>query len=142
MKKKSIRSLEIFKNSHPDRDYEIEMECPEFTCLCPKTGQPDFAELEIRYIPDKVCIELKSLKLYLWSFRNEGVFHEKVINDILDDLVKISSPRWMEVIGTFNVRGGIHTTVSASYEASKKNKTKKISYFSIHKIKRENKILL
>ena len=125
MKKKSIRSLEIFKNSHPDRDYEIEMECPEFTCLCPKTGQPDFAELEIRYTPDKVCIELKSLKLYLWSFRNEGVFHEKVINDILDDLVKISSPRWMEVIGTFNVRGGIHTTVSASYEASKKNKTKK-----------------
>ena len=125
MKKKSIRSLEIFKNSHTDRDYEIEMECPEFTCLCPKTGQPDFAELEIRYIPDKVCIELKSLKLYLWSFRNEGVFHEKVINDILDDLVKISSPRWMEVIGTFNVRGGIHTTVSASYEASKKNKTKK-----------------
>ena len=125
MKKKSIRSLEIFKNSHPDRDYEIEMECPEFTCLCPKTEQPDFAELEIRYIPDKVCIELKSLKLYLWSFRNEGVFHEKVINDILDDLVKISSPRWMEVIGAFNVRGGIHTTVSASYEASKKNKTKK-----------------
>ena len=125
MKKKAIRSLEIFKNSHPDRDYEIEMEYPEFTCLCPKTGQPDFAELEIRYIPDKVCIELKSLKLYLWSFRNEGVFHEKVINDILDDLVKISSPRWMEVIGTFNVRGGIHTTVSASYEASKKNKTKK-----------------
>tara|TARA_B100000929_G_scaffold27578_1_gene20379 strand:+ start:143 stop:526 length:384 start_codon:yes stop_codon:yes gene_type:complete len=122
MKKKSIRSLEIFKNSHPDRDYEIEMECPEFTCLCPKTGQPDFAELEIRYIPDKVCIELKSLKLYLWSFRNEGAFHEKVINDILDDLVKVSSPRWMEVIGVFNVRGGIHTTVSASYEASKKTK--------------------
>ena len=93
------------------------MECPEFTCLCPKTGQPDFAELEIRYVPDKLCIELKSLKLYLWSFRNEGAFHEKVINDILDDLVKISTPRWMEVIGTFNVRGGIHTTVSATYEA-------------------------
>ena len=102
------------------------MECPEFTCLCPKTGQPDFAELEIRYIPDKVCIELKSLKLYLWSFRNEGAFHEKVINDILDDLVKVSSPRWMEVIGVFNVRGGIHTTVSASYEAPPK-KTKKIN---------------
>ena len=101
------------------------MECPEFTCLCPKTGQPDFAELEIRYIPDKVCIELKSLKLYLWSFRNEGAFHEKVINDILDDLVKVSSPRWMEVIGVFNVRGGIHTTVSASYEASKKSPKQK-----------------
>ena len=126
MKKKSIRGLEAFKNSHPDREYEIEMECPEFTCLCPKTGQPDFAELEIRYVPDKLCIELKSLKLYLWSFRNEGAFHEKVINDILDDLVKVSSPRWMEVIGAFNVRGGIHTTVSANYEAPKKKpKTKR-----------------
>ena len=126
MKKKPHRSLEIFQNSHPDRDYEIEMECPEFTCLCPKTGQPDLAELEIRYVPDKLCIELKSLKLYLWSFRNEGAFHEKVINDILDDLVQISSPRWMEVIGSFNVRGGIHTTVSATYEApKKKSKTKK-----------------
>ena len=120
MKKKSIRSLEVFKNSHPDREYEIEMVWREFTCLCPKTGQPDFAELEIRYVPDKLCIELKSLKLYLWSFRNEGAFHEKVINDILDDLVKISTPRWMEVIGVFNVRGGIHTTVSATYEAPKK----------------------
>ena len=119
MKKKLIRNLEVFKNSHPDREYKIEMECPEFTCLCPKTGQPDFAKLEIRYVPDKLCIELKSLKLYLWSFRNEGAFHEKVINDILDDLVKISTPRWMEVIGTFNVRGGIHTTVSATYEAPK-----------------------
>ena len=125
MKKKSIHRLEVFKNSHPDREYEIEMECPEFTCLCPKTGQHDFAELEIRYIPDKLCIELKSLKLSLWSFRNEGAFHEKVINDILDDLVQISTPRWMEVIGAFNVRGGIHTTVSATYEAPKKKpKTK------------------
>ena len=120
MKKKPIRNLEVFKNSHPDRNYEIEIECPEFTCLCPKTGQPDFAEVEIRYTPDKMCIELKSLKLYLWSFRDEGAFHEKVINDILDDLVKVSSPRWMEVIGVFNVRGGIHTTVRASYESSKK----------------------
>ena len=120
MNKKANKSLEVFKNSHPGRDYEIEMECPEFTCLCPKTGQPDFAELEIRYVPDKMCIELKSLKLYLWSFRNEGVFHEKVINDILDDLVKVSCPRWMEVVGVFNVRGGIHTTVSARYEAPKR----------------------
>ena len=126
MKKKSLHNLETFNNSHPDRDYEIEMECPEFTCLCPKTGQPDFAKLEIRYITDKVCIELKSLKLYLWSFRNKGAFHEKVINDILDDLVQISTPRWMEVIGAFNVRGGIHTTVSATYEAPKNSsKTKK-----------------
>ena len=124
MGKKSIKSLETFKNSHPDRDYEVEMECPEFTCLCPKTGQPDFAEIEIRYIPNKLCVELKSLKLYLWSYRNEGAFHEKVINNILDDLVEVSSPRWMEVIGAFNVRGGIHTTVSASYQAPK-NKTNK-----------------
>ena len=126
MSKKAIKSLETFKNSHPGRDYEIEMECPEFTCLCPKTGQPDFAELEIRYVPDKMCIELKSLKRYLWSFRNEGAFHEKVVNDILDDLVKVSCPRWMEVIGVFNVRGGIYTTVSARYETPKrKTKTKK-----------------
>ena len=126
MKKKPTRSMEVFENSHQNRDYEIEMICPEFTCLCPKTGQPDFAELEIRYIPDKVCIELKSLKLYLWSFRNEGAFHEKVINDILDDLVLVSRPRWMEVIGVFKVRGGIHTTVSANYEEHKETpKTKK-----------------
>ena len=124
MSKNPIKSLETFKNSHPDRDYEVEMECPEFTCLCPKTGQPDFAEIEIRYIPDKLCVELKSLKLYLWSYRNEGAFHEKVINNILDDLVEVSNPRWMEVIGAFNVRGGIHTTVSASYQAPK-YKTKK-----------------
>jgi 7-cyano-7-deazaguanine reductase len=124
MSKNPIKTLETFKNSHPDRDYEVEMECPEFTCLCPKTGQPDFAEIEIRYIPNKLCVELKSLKLYLWSYRNEGAFHEKVINNILDDLVEVSSPRWMEVIGAFNVRGGIHTTVSASYQASN-NKTKK-----------------
>jgi len=124
MSKKPIKSLETFKNSHPDRDYEVEMECSEFTCLCPKTGQPDFAEIEIHYIPNKLCVELKSLKLYLWSYRNEGAFHEKVINNILDDLVEVSNPRWMEVIGAFNVRGGIHTTVSASYQAPK-NKTNK-----------------
>ena len=126
MIKKPIKILETFKNSHPGRDYEVEMECPEFTCLCPKTGQPDFAEIEIHYIPNKLCVELKSLKLYLWSYRNEGAFHEKVINNILDDLVEVSSPRWMEVIGAFNVRGGIHTTVSASYQApiNKTNKKK------------------
>jgi len=120
MKKQLVKKIETFKNSHPDRDYEIEMECPEFTCLCPKTGQPDFAELEINYVPDQLCIELKSLKLYLWSFRDKGLFHEKVINDILDDLVMACFPRWMEVVGDFNVRGGIHTTVSASYKAPKR----------------------
>jgi 7-cyano-7-deazaguanine reductase len=124
MKKKSTRNLEVFKNSHAEREYKIEMDCPEFTCLCPKTGQPDFAQLQIRYIPGKVCIELKSLKLYLWSFRNEGAFHEKVINDILDDLVQIASPCWMEVIGKFNVRGGIHTTITAIHAPDKKIRTK------------------
>ena len=123
--KKEVLQIETFPNPFPGRDYTIEMECPEFTCLCPKTGQPDFATLYISYVPDKLCIELKSLKLYLWSFRNEGTFHEKAVNDILDDLVQISTPRWMEVIGAFNVRGGIHTTVSATYEApKKKSKTK------------------
>jgi len=125
MKKQVFKKIETFKNAHPGRDYEIEMECPEFTCLCPKTGQPDFAELEISYVPDKLCIELKSLKLYLWSYRNEGVFHEKVINDILDDLVMACLPRWMEVVGNFNVRGGIHTTVSASYEGPKEKLQRK-----------------
>ena len=117
MKKQIVKKVETFKNSHPERDYTIEMECPEFTCLCPKTGQPDFAVLEINYIPDKLCIELKSLKLYLWTFRNEGAFHEKVINDILDDLIMSCSPRSMEVVGDFNVRGGIHTTICATYKS-------------------------
>lgn len=110
------RALETFPNPKPDRDYEIYNECPEFTSLCPKTGQPDFAVIRIRYVPDHLCIELKSLKLYLWSYRNEGVFFEKVANQILDDLVAASSPRWMEVIAEFNIRGGIGTTVTAVYE--------------------------
>jgi len=93
------------------------MECPEFTCLCPKTGQPDFATIRIRYIPDKICIELKSLKFYLWSFRSEGAFHEAVTNRILDDLVAACRPRSMRVEADFNVRGGIHTVVTATYEA-------------------------
>lgn len=94
------------------------MECPEFTCVCPRTGQPDFATVTIHYVPDKLCIELKSLKLYLWSYRNEGAFHEAVINNILDDLVQACRPRKMTVTGDFNVRGGIHTTVSAGYTQS------------------------
>ena len=111
-------ALESFQNPRPERDYEINMECPEFTCVCPRTGQPDFATIRINYIPDKLCIELKTLKLYLWSFRNEGAFHEAVVNKILDDLVRACEPRRMTVIGDFNVRGGIHTTVSASYKKS------------------------
>lgn len=90
------------------------MECPEFTCLCPRTGQPDFATIHVRYIPGELCIELKSLKTYLWSYRNEGAFHEAVINKILDDLAGVCKPRFMEVLGDFYVRGGIHTTVRAA----------------------------
>jgi len=114
-KKQPVKKLETFPNPHPGRDYEIHMECPEFTCLCPRTGQPDFATIEIRYVPDKKCIELKALKLYLWSYRNEGAFHEAVTNQILDDLVAACRPRRMEVVGDFYVRGGIHTTVTVTY---------------------------
>ncbi len=110
------KSLETFENPNPSRDYEVRFHCPEFTCVCPKTGQPDFAEFEISYVPDQLCVELKSLKLYLWSYRNEGHFHEKVTNMILDDLVKAVSPREMTVIGDFNVRGGIGTQVIVSYD--------------------------
>jgi 7-cyano-7-deazaguanine reductase len=115
MPTKPSKQLEVFANPYPGRDYEIEMECPEFTCLCPRTGQPDFATLHIRYIPDRLCVELKSLKLYLWSFRNEGAFHEKVTNDILDDLVRALRPRKMILESDFFVRGGIHTVVRARY---------------------------
>jgi 7-cyano-7-deazaguanine reductase len=109
------KEIETFANPRPERDYEIHMECPEFTCVCPKTGQPDFATIRIHYVPDKLCVELKSLKLYFWSYRDEGAFHEAVINKILDDLVAACRPRQMTVVGDFNVRGGIHTTVSATH---------------------------
>src|SRR5437773_4676894 len=105
------RDLETFPNPSPERDYEIQFEAPEFTCLCPKTGQPDFATISIRYVPDRTCVELKSLKLFLWSFRDEGHFHEAVTNLILDSLVKALRPRFLEVVGDFFVRGGIHTVV-------------------------------
>ena len=109
------RQLETFPNPRPGRDYEIAFDCPEFTCLCPKTGQPDFATIRIRYVPDQLCVELKSLKLYLWSFRDEGHFHEAVTNRILDDLVSAVAPRRMTITGAFNVRGGITTVVTASH---------------------------
>ena len=111
------KELETFANPRPERDYEINFECPEFTCVCPRTGQPDFATIRIQYVPDSLCIELKSLKLYLWSFRDEGAFHEDVTNRILDDLVQACRPRSMAVVGDFNVRGGIHTVVTATYKA-------------------------
>jgi 7-cyano-7-deazaguanine reductase len=105
------KQLETFPNPNPARPYEIAMECPEFTCLCPKTGQPDFAIIKLRYVPAERCVELKSLKLYLWSYRNEGAFHEAVTNRICDDLVAVLAPRWIEVTGDFLIRGGIHTAV-------------------------------
>ncbi len=109
------KSLEFFPNPQPNRDFEIYFECPEFTCLCPKTGQPDFATIRIRYVPAEHCVELKSLKLYLWSFRDEGAFHEAVTNRILDDLVAVTDPKFMEVEGDFYVRGGIRTVVTATH---------------------------
>lgn len=107
--------LEVVPNPHADRDYEVSMTVPEFTCLCPRTGQPDFATIRIRLVPDQWLLELKSLKLYIWSYRNEGIFHEDVTNRILDDIVTVAQPRWIEVIGDFNVRGGIATVVRAVY---------------------------
>ena len=115
MPTKPSRQLETFPNPRPGREYEIRFECPEFTCLCPRTGQPDFATLRVSYVPDELCVELKSLKLYLWSYRNEGAFHEAVTNRILDDLVAALAPRRLTIEGDFNVRGGIHTTVVARH---------------------------
>ena len=113
------RRLETFPNPRPEAadgsGYEIAFEAPEFTCLCPVTGQPDFATIRIRYVPDRLCVELKSLKLYLWSWRDAGTFHEAVTNRILDDLVAALRPKAMTVEGDFNVRGGIHTVVTATY---------------------------
>jgi len=109
------KELETFDNPHPERDFHIHMEIPEFTCLCPKTGQPDFATLYLDYIPDRQCVELKSLKLYIWSYRNEGAFHEAVTNRILDDLVAATAPRFMRLTAKFFVRGGIFTNVVAEH---------------------------
>ncbi|MBS0208585.1 MAG: NADPH-dependent 7-cyano-7-deazaguanine reductase QueF [Planctomycetes bacterium] len=111
-------TLEIFANQFPGRDYKIEIVCPEFTSVCPKTGQPDFGVLTITYTPAEKCIELKSLKLYLQQFRNEGIFYEHVTNRILDDLVAVSQPRWMELRAAFTPRGGISTTVSVEHKAT------------------------
>jgi 7-cyano-7-deazaguanine reductase len=111
MPSRPARRLDAVPNPHPDRDYEVALAIPEFTCLCPVTGQPDFATIRIRYVPDQQLVELKSLKLYMWSYRDEGAFHEDVTNRILDDLVHAVRPRWAEVTGDFNVRGGIKTEV-------------------------------
>jgi 7-cyano-7-deazaguanine reductase len=108
---RASKQMETFANPNPERDYVIHIECPEFTCLCPKTGQPDFATLTLDYTPDKLCVELKSLKQYIWSFRDEGHFHEKVTNMIADNLIGLLSPRKLRLEAKFNVRGGINTSI-------------------------------
>ncbi len=115
MTSKPSKKLETFPNPNPERDYTIHIEIPEFTCLCPKTGQPDFATLYLDYVPDKTCVELKALKLYIWSYRDKGAFHEAITNQILADLVKVTQPRFMRLTAKFNVRGGIYTTVVAEH---------------------------
>jgi len=115
MSTRPSRALETFPNPNPGRDYEIRLEAPEFTCLCPKTGQPDFATLRVNYVPDQRCVELKSLKLYLWSFRDEGAFHEAVTNRIFDDLLSALAPRRLSLEADFLVRGGIHTVVAVHH---------------------------
>jgi len=115
MSTRPSKALDTFPSPHPDRDYTVRIRVPEFTCLCPKTGQPDFATLHLEYIPDQLCIELKSLKLYVWSFRDQGAFHEDVTNRILDDLVAACQPRCMRLRAEFNVRGGLYTDVVAEH---------------------------
>lgn len=115
MSTQASTELQTFPNPRPGRNFEVLFECPEFTCLCPVTGQPDFATIKIRYTPSEKCVELKSLKLYLWSYRQEGAFHEAVTNKILDDLVNLLAPIRMEIVGDFMVRGGIHTVVTAKF---------------------------
>jgi len=110
------KALETFENPQPERDYTIRIRMPEFTCLCPKTGQPDFAILHLEYVADKLCVELKALKMYIWSFRDEGAFHEAVTNKILNDLVATTQPRFMRLTAEFNVRGGVYTSVVAEHK--------------------------
>lgn len=117
MSKQTHKELEVFPNPKPSRDYSIHIESPEFTCLCPKTGQPDFATLKLEYIPDAFCVELKSWKIYLWSYRDEGGFHEDLTNKILDDLVEVLNPRYIRLTADFNVRGGIYTTITAEHQS-------------------------
>lgn len=118
MTSQAFDTLETFENPNPDRDFTIRMDIPEFTCLCPKTGQPDFATLLLEYVADQRCVELKSLKMYVWKYRDVGAFHEAITNQILDDLVSLTEPRFMRLTAKFNVRGGIYTTVIAEHMKS------------------------
>ncbi len=113
-----MNTLETFENPNPLRDYTIRIDLPEFTCLCPKTGQPDFATIHLEYVPDKLCVELKSLKLYIWAFREQGAFHEAITNEILNDLAEVTSPKFMRIRAVFNVRGGVYTTVVVEHRNS------------------------
>ena len=118
MSSNPTKKLDTFDNPNVQRDYSIKITLPEFTCLCPKTGQPDFAKLFLEYIPNQKCVELKSLKMYIWSFRDEGAFHEAVTNQILDDLVRATNPKFMKLKAVFNVRGGVYTTVVCEHKSS------------------------
>ncbi|MFP4154681.1 MAG: preQ(1) synthase [Halothiobacillaceae bacterium] len=126
MSTQPTKNLETFENPRQDRDYTIHMEVPEFTCLCPKTGQPDFANIRIDYVPDQRCVELKSLKMYMWSFREEGGFHEAMTNRILDDIVAAIEPRFLRITGEWNVRGGIFTTVVVEHRQENWNPPQKV----------------
>ncbi len=117
MPSKPSKELEVFENPQQENDYTIRIQVPEFTCLCPKTGQPDFAELTLEYIPDRLCVELKSLKMYVWSFRDQGAFHEDVTNQMHQELVRATKPRFMRLTAKFNVRGGIYTTIVVEHRA-------------------------
>jgi 7-cyano-7-deazaguanine reductase len=121
MSSKPSKTLDTFDNPRPGRDFTIRIDIPEFTCLCPMTGQPDFATITIEYVPNKLCVELKALKLYMWSFREQGAFHEAVTNEMLDDIVKVISPNFIRIRAEFNVRGGIYTTVIAEHKDNKWN---------------------
>lgn len=117
MTTQASRELDTFDNPNPERDYTIHIDTPEFTCLCPLTGQPDFASIEIEYVPDQLCLELKSLKLYFWSYRDQGAFHEAVSNQMLSDLVDAIAPRFMRINAEFNVRGGVYTRIVVEHRA-------------------------
>ena len=119
MSTKPSKKIDTFENPRISRDYSIKITLPEFTCLCPKTGQPDFAKIFLEYVPDKKCVELKSLKMYIWSYRDEGAFHEAVTNKILDDLVSATNPKYMKIKAVFNVRGGVYTTIVCDHKSPK-----------------------
>jgi len=119
MSTKPSKKIDTFENPRVSRDYSIKITLPEFTCLCPKTGQPDFAKIFLEYVPDKKCVELKSLKMYIWSYRDEGAFHEAVTNKILDDLVNATNPKYMKIKAVFNVRGGVYTTIVCDHKSPK-----------------------